>query len=66
VSIKRGVIYGKSDATGSTPDKNPAHPTDILATVYHTLGIPPTTEIRNHLNQPRELVKGKPITALFG
>jgi hypothetical protein len=23
------------------------------------------TEIRNHLNQPRELVKGKPILGLF-
>jgi hypothetical protein len=64
--VKRGVIYGKSDATGSTPVENPTHPTDILATVYHALGIPPTTEIRNHLNQPRELVKGTPITALFG
>jgi hypothetical protein len=64
--IGRGVIYGKSDATGSTPVENPTHPTDILATVYHALGIPPTTIIRNHLDQPRELVKGKPITALFG
>jgi hypothetical protein len=64
--IKRGVIYGKSDATGSTPVENPTHPTDILATVYHALGISPSTIIYNHLNQPRELVKGKPITALFG
>jgi uncharacterized protein DUF1501 len=64
--IKRGVIYGKSDATGSTPAENPTHPTEILATIYHALGIPPTTIIYNHLNQPRELVKAKPITALFG
>src|ERR1051325_1040285 len=64
--IKRGVIYGKSDATGSTPVENPTHPTAILATVYHSLGISPDTIIYNHLNQPRELVKGKPITALFG
>jgi len=64
--IKRGVVYGKSDATGSTPVENPTHPTDILATVYHALGISPSTIIYNHLNQPRELVKGKPITALFG
>ena len=64
--IKRGVVYGKSDATGSTPVENPTHPTAILATVYHALGISPDTIIYNHLNQPRELVKGKPITALFG
>src|SRR5438874_2657454 len=63
--IKRGVVYGKSDATGSTPVENPTHPTAILATVYHALGISPDTIIYNHLNQPRELVKGKPITALF-
>jgi uncharacterized protein (DUF1501 family) len=63
--IKRGVIYGKSDATASTPVENPTHPTAILATVYHALGISPDTIIYNHLNQPRELVKGKPITALF-
>jgi hypothetical protein len=64
--IKRGVVYGKSDATGSTPVENPTHPTDILATVYHALGISVDTIIHNLLNQPRELCKGKPIPALFG
>ena len=63
--MRGGQLYGKSDATGSTPVENPVHPTDILATVYHTLGIDPHMEVRNHLNQPRELVKGKPILGLF-
>lgn len=63
--VQRGAVYGKSDAHGSSPVENPVHPTDILATIYHTLGIDPSTEIRNHLNQPRELVKGKPILGLF-
>ena len=35
--VKGGQVYGKSDATGSTPLENPVHPRDILATVYHTL-----------------------------
>jgi hypothetical protein len=30
------------------------------------MGIDPEMEIRNHLNQPRELVKGKIVTELFG
>ncbi len=64
--IQRGALYGKSDATGSSPAENPVHPTQVLATIYHALGINPKTTIYNHLNQPRELVQADPVTALFG
>jgi hypothetical protein len=64
--IQRGALYGKSDATASSPAENPVHPTQILATIYHALGINPKTTIYNHLNQPRELVQADPVTALFG
>jgi uncharacterized protein (DUF1501 family) len=64
--IKRGAIYGKSDQTGSAPVENPVHPTELLATMYYALGIDPMTIVYNHLNQPRELVKAEPVTALFG
>ena len=63
--VKRGAVYGKSDATASSPIENPVHPTEILATIYHMLGIPPDTITYNHLNQPRELVKAKPVIGLF-
>jgi hypothetical protein len=64
--IKRGSVYGKSDKTGSSPLTNPVHPTQLLATVYHAMGLNPGTMVYNHLNQPREMVKGEPVTALFG
>ena len=64
--IKRGSVFGKSDATASSPAENAVHPTEILATVYHALGISPDTIVYNHLNQPRELVKSKPVLGLFG
>ena len=64
--IQRGALYGKSDATGSSPAENPVHPTQLLATVYHALGIDPHTIVYNHLNQPRELVQAEPVTGLFG
>jgi len=64
--IRRGYVYGKSDATASAPLENPVHPTDLLATIYHAVGLDPHTIVYNHLNQPREMVKGEPITALFG
>jgi hypothetical protein len=64
--IQRGALYGRSDATGSSPAENPVHPTQILATVYHALGIDPHTIVYNHLNQPRELVQAEPVVGLFG
>lgn len=64
--IRRGAVYGKSDATASAPVEDPVHPTELLATIYHAVGINPQTIVYNHLNQPRELVKAEPVTALFG
>ncbi|HZL90350.1 MAG TPA: DUF1501 domain-containing protein [Pirellulaceae bacterium] len=62
---KRGFVLGKSDQTGSAPLENPVHPIELLATIYHAVGISPTTIVHNHLNQPRELVKADPVTKLF-
>jgi len=64
--IKRGQVYGKSDKTASAPTENPVHPTQLLATIYHSFGIAPDTIVYNHLNQPRELVKAEAVTKLFG
>ena len=64
--IKRGFVYGKSDQTGSAPLETPVHPIELLATIYHAVGINPNTIVYNHLNQPRELVKADPVTKLFG
>ena len=64
--IGRGIVYGESDDTASAPKNDPVHPTELLATMYHAVGIDPHTIVYNHLNQPRELVKAEAITALFG
>ena len=63
--IRQGEIYGKSDDTGSSPVDSPVHPTDLIATVYYALGIDPSIEVLNDLNQPRLLVKGQPLMNLF-
>ena len=63
--IKRGYVHGKSDKTGSAPTEDPVHPTEILATIYHSMGIDPKTIVHNHLNQPRELVKAERVSKLF-
>ena len=64
--VKRGHVHGKSDKTASAPLENPVHPTDLLATIYHSMGIVPNTIVYNHLNQPRELVKGEVISGILG
>ncbi len=64
--IKRGFVYGRSDATGSAPLDNPVHPIELLATIYHAMGINPATIVYNHLNHPRELVKAEVVSGLFG
>jgi uncharacterized protein (DUF1501 family) len=63
--VARGALYGKSDATASSPAEKPVHPTQLLATIYHALGINPHTMVMNHLNQPRELVQAEPVLGLF-
>jgi uncharacterized protein (DUF1501 family) len=63
--IGRGVVYGESDKTGSAPLRDPVHPIELLATIYHGFGISPATLQPNHLNQPRELVKAEAVTGLF-
>ena len=63
--VKRGLVYGKSDGTGSAPVEAPVHPTELLATIYHSVGINPTTIVYNHLNQPRELVKAEAISGIL-
>jgi hypothetical protein len=63
--VKRGFVWGKSDKTASAPVDNPVHPRELLATIYHSVGINPSTIVYNHLNQPRELVQGEAVTGIL-
>jgi uncharacterized protein (DUF1501 family) len=63
--VRRAHVHGRSDATASAPLENPVHPRDLLATIYHSLGLNPHTIAYNHLNQPRELVQGDVVTGIL-
>ena len=63
--VKRGLVYGKSDATASAPTENPVHPNELLATIYHSVGLNPRRMVFNHLNQPREMVKADAVSAIL-
>jgi len=56
--IRGGTVYGASDKIGAYPASDPVTPQDMLATIYHLLGIDVETVIYDHLHRPHKLVKG--------
>ena len=63
---KCGFTYGSSDRRGAYPSTNPVSAGDIVATIYHGLGIPPDQEIRPRQDRPVLLVPdGTPIREVF-
>jgi hypothetical protein len=64
--VRPGQVYGESDRYGAYPQKNAVHPYDLIATLYHALGIDAATQYRDSLDRPRGLVEhGGPILGLF-
>jgi hypothetical protein len=37
--VKGGYVYGKSDGQAAYPAENPVAPRDLIASVYHLLGV---------------------------
>jgi uncharacterized protein (DUF1501 family) len=62
---RRGVVFGKSDKTASAPIESPVHPIQLVATIYHSIGLDPASIIYNHLNQPREMVQADIVDGLL-
>jgi len=56
--IKRGNVYGSSNATASEPEENAVSVEDLFTTVYHTLGIVADKEIMAPGDRPIEIVDG--------
>lgn len=56
--IARGRVVGKTDKQAGAVVDRPVSPKDILATVYHLLGIDPHAEVTDRFNRPLGLVPG--------
>jgi uncharacterized protein (DUF1501 family) len=54
--IARGKVIGKTDRLAAEPVEQPLTAKDILATIYHLLGIDPHTTLPDRLNRPVPLV----------
>lgn len=56
--IKKGFIYGTSDATATEPEKDPLGIEDLATTVYKQLGIVADKELMAPGDRPIEIVDG--------
>ena len=63
--IQPGQIYGASDKIAAYPKHSPVAPEDIIATIYHAMGISPETLIHDRENRPHRLTEGRPVLQLF-
>ncbi|MBL9132965.1 MAG: DUF1501 domain-containing protein [Verrucomicrobiaceae bacterium] len=56
--VKKGFVYGKSDALGAEPDENPVGPEDLARTMYRLLGINASKRIVVENVRPVDIVNG--------
>lgn len=63
--VRGGQVIGRSDKTAALPVTRSYRPEDLGATIYHALGIVPSTEITDPLSRPLPLNRGEVIEPLF-
>lgn len=56
--IRKGIVYGSSDATASEPDENPLSVADWATTIYDRMGINADKELMAPGDRPIEIVDG--------
>lgn len=56
--IREGAVIGKTDETGGHPEERPVSPKDVLATIYHLLGVDYERTIPDAQQRPIPLVSG--------
>lgn len=54
--LKKGMVYGASDATATEPETDPLTVEDLATTVYHQLGIVADKELMAPGDRPIEIV----------
>jgi hypothetical protein len=63
--LKMGQVVGESSAKVEVPKTKPITPQDLMATVFHVLGIPQELQYRDQAGRPVSMITGgKPIAEL--
>jgi hypothetical protein len=63
--LKTGLVVGSTTAKGERPKDRPVGPADMLATLYHVLGIDTTQSFTDRSGRPHPILNGgEPIAEL--
>ena len=54
--VKGGRVVGKSDDKGAYPTERPVTPSEVVATIYHSLGVQLETELPGPQSRPFPVV----------
>jgi hypothetical protein len=63
--IRGGSVYGASDKHAAYVKDKPVSPEDFGATLFHALGVPPETEVRELDGRPHPVSRGQPLVELL-
>jgi uncharacterized protein DUF1501 len=63
--VRGGQVLGSSDKDGAYPRDFAVEPGDLLATLFHSLGIDPQSEIHDPLNRPHPISRGRVLERIF-
>jgi hypothetical protein len=64
--LRMGQVVGESNAKAEVPKSTPITPQDLMATIFHVLGIDPHVQFRDPSGRPVYMVEnGKPIQELI-
>jgi hypothetical protein len=61
--LKMGQVIGESNAKVEVPKSTPIGPQDLMATVFHVLGIPHELQYRDPSGRPTSMVTGGKVIA---
>ncbi len=56
--VKEGVVFGASDKQAGYPARDPVSPGDVVATIYHLLGIDPNLLVHERTGRPVKIAHG--------
>ena len=60
-----GQVVGESTAKAEVPKTKPITPQDLMATVFHVLGLPQDLQFKDQSGRPMPMINGgKPIAEL--
>jgi uncharacterized protein (DUF1501 family) len=63
--LKMGQVVGESAPKADVPKSTPIRPQDLMATVFHVLGIDPHTQFVSNAGRPVYMIEdGRPISEL--